>query len=67
MAQPIIAVLKNKQCVIMTTTGNELRRLGNNVVDVQVTGNQVVVRESNGRSTLYDAQTGNRLRSLQNF
>lgn len=60
----IIAVIKNNRCVIMSPTGNQLRQLGNNVVDVQLSGDNVIIKESNGVSTLYNAQTGNRLRSL---
>jgi hypothetical protein len=60
----LIAVVKNGRCVIMATTGNQIRSFGTNVVDVQMSGNQVVVTESNGKSYLYDATTGNRLRML---
>ena len=60
MGQPIIAIVKNSKCYILSTSGSELRSFGRDVVDVQMSGgDMVVVREKSGKSFLYNGQTGN--------
>ena len=65
MGQPIIAIVKNGKCYILSTNGSELRSFGRDVVDVQMSGGDtVVVREKSGKSFLYNGQTGNIMKVL---
>jgi c-di-AMP phosphodiesterase-like protein len=65
MGQPIVAILRNDKCYILSTTGHELRSFGQNVVEVQMTGGDgVVIRQKNGKSYLYNGQTGQIMKVL---
>jgi hypothetical protein len=65
MGQPIVAMVRNGKCVILSTTGHELRSFGNRVIEVQMTGGDgVVVKEAGGKTWLFNGQTGSVMKAL---